>query len=218
MVENCYITAGPTSGLFTFCFVAFHNGQLEYFNIFAPQEWLDLSFQVNVYTNKLQIVGLPQTENLTSFVYTYDISITRSEVDGDNISLNNVKYWGEQGIESPWADFTQELQQMEYIDELRGRYPFYFDLPTEDGLAVYVWQMSESNYQCTLVNDKSIEHPMKIVLNFESVSVDIMKHILESYNLSEEDTIIKPYQNPASSYIYDIDDDYQERINALFGR
>ncbi len=218
VVENCYITAGPTSGLFTFCFVAFHNGQLEYFNIFAPQEWLDLSFQVNVYTNKLQIVGLPQTENLTSFVYTYDISITRSEVDGDNISLNNVKYWGEQGIESPWADFTQELQQMEYIDELRGRYPFYFDLPTEDGLAVYVWQMSESNYQCTLVNDKSIEHPMKIVLNFESVSVDIMKHILESYNLSEEDTIIKPYQNPASSYIYDIDDDYQERINALFGR
>lgn len=216
--ENCYITAGPTSGIFTFCLVAFHNGQLEYFNIFAPDKNQDLSFQINEYTDKLQIIGDPQSETAASYVYTYHISINHSDVDGDNIMLNGLKYWGEQGIESPWADFTRELQQMEYIDELRGRYPFYFDLPTEDGLALYVWQMSEGNYQCTLVNDKSAEHPMKIVLNNEGISIKAMKAILESYKLADEDIVIRPYINPASSYLYDIDSEYQQRINALFGR
>lgn len=218
VVENCYITAGPTSGIFTFCLAAFHNGQLEYFNIFAPEECLDLSFQINEYTDKLQVIGAPQSEIMMSFAYTYDVSVTHSEVDGDNIRLTNLKYWGEQGIESPWADFTRELQQMEYIDELCSRYPFYFNLPTDKGLVVYVWQMSEGNYQCTLVNDKSIEHPMKIILNYEGIGIKQMKAILENYKLPDEDVVIKPYINPASSYAYNIDDAYQERINALFDR
>ncbi len=218
--ENCYITAGPTSGIFTFCLVAFHNGQLEYFNIFAPDKCQDLSFQINEYTDKLQIIGVPQSETATSYVYTYTyhISINHSDVYGDNISLNNMKYWGEQGIESPWADFTRELQQMEYIDELRGRYPFYFDLPTDDGLAVYVWQMSENNYQCALVSGKDADLPDKIIYNNESVSVHIMKYILESYDLPAEEIAIKPTACAYSSYYYVIDGEYQERINALFGR
>ena len=218
VVENCYITAGPTSGIFTFCLVAFHNGQLEYFNIFAPDEDQNLSFKINEYTDKLQIIGAPQSETATSYVYTYHISISHSDVDGDNIMLNDLKYWGEQGIESSWADFTRELQQMEYIDELRGRYPFYFDLPTEDGLAVYVWQMSDTNYQCALVSGKDADLPDKIIYNNESVSVDVMKHILSSYDLPEEEIAIKPTACAFSSYYYVIDGEYQQRINALFGR
>ncbi len=218
VVENCYITAGPTSGLFTFCLAVFHEGQLEYFNVFAPDECQDLSFQINEYTDKLQIIGVPQSEIATSYTYTYHISINHLNVYGDNIGLHGLKYWGEQGIESPWADFTRELQQMEYIDELRGRYPFYFDLPTEDGLAVYVWQMSESNYQCALVSGKDADLPDKIIYNNESVSVHIMKYILESYDLPEEEITIKPTACAYSSYYYVIDGDYQKRINALFGR
>lgn len=217
VIENCYITAGPTSGIFTFCFAAFHNGELEYFNIFAPSECMDLSFKINDYSDKLQITGW-QSESSTSFVYTYDVTVTHSDTYGDNIMLHDMKYWGEQGIESPWADFTQALQQIEYIDELRGRYPYYFDLPTDKGLAVYVWQMSETNYQCTLVEDKNLEHPMKIVLNNEGISIKNMKAIIESYNLPEEDIVIKPYINPASSYLYETDDAYQKTINAQFGR
>lgn len=181
---------------------------------------MNLCFEIDPDSNTLQVRGRGQSLDTSRISALYNVSVYEDAYK-ENIRLssdgNSVAYWGEQGIESTWAEFSG-LADLDYLNELRGRYPFYFDLPTEDGLAVYVWQMSESNYQCTLVNDKSIEHPMKIVLNFESVSVDIMKHILESYNLSEEDTIIKPYQNPASSYIYDIDDDYQERINALFGR
>lgn len=220
IVENCYLSCGPTSGIFTFCFKAFENGKLEYFNIFAPGASMNLCFEIDPDSNTLQVRGRGQSLDTSRISALYNVSVYE-DADKENIRLssdgNSVAYWGEQGIESTWAEFSGSAD-LDYLNELRGRYPFYFDLPTEDGLALYVWQMSESNYQCTLVNDKSIEHPMKIVLNFESVNVDIMKHILESYNLSEEDTIIKPYQNPASSYIYDIDDDYQERINALFDR
>lgn len=216
--ENCYITAGPTSGIFTFCLVAFHNGQLEYFNIFAPDEDQSLSFKINEYTDKLQIIGDPQSETAASYVYTYHISINHSDVDGDNIMLNGLKYWGEQGIESPWADFTRGLQQMEYIDELRGRYPFYFDLPTDDGLALYVWQMSENNYQCALVSGKDADLPDKVIYGNESVSAHIMKYILESYDLPDEEIVIKPAAAAHSDYYYVIDSEYQQRINALFGR
>lgn len=148
----------------------------------------------------------------------YDLAVRTLHTPGGTDD-NKVVHQGEQGVNSPWTDFSKELQKTEYIDELRNKYPFYFDLPTENGLAVYVWQMSETDYQCTLISGNDADLPDSIIYDNESVSVDDMKIILESYDLPEEKIVIKPAANLFSSYVnYVIPGDCQERINALFGR
>lgn len=97
--EQCSISYGPTSGLFTFKLSVTENGRLEYFNIYNGLPG-DMSFVTTADGTKLHL--LPQGE-------TNPIDYSFSVKDG-NIVLTangeNVAYWGEQGIGSTYAPKT----------------------------------------------------------------------------------------------------------------
>ena len=52
-----------------------------------------------------------------------------------------------------WIDFEINSEVLE-IESLRVKYPQFFDLNAENGLEVYVWQMSEYSYYCGLMSAK----------------------------------------------------------------
>ncbi len=101
--EECTLSYGPTSGLFTFIFFVYENGELEYFNIFHSQ-FLYLNFKTDQ-SGKLYIRGETQDELPT--VFHIDVGISQD----DNIVLTcgeeQLSYWGEQGITSMYVPFAQ---------------------------------------------------------------------------------------------------------------
>ena len=94
--EQCSLSYGPTSGLFTFILSVSENGKLEYYNIYNGLAG-EMSFETTTAGTKLHLV--PQGE---SGPIDYSFSIK----DG-NIVLTangeNVAYWGEQGVNSKYA-------------------------------------------------------------------------------------------------------------------
>ncbi len=93
--EDCTLSFGPTSGLFTFVFSAYEDGKLEYFNIFNSP-WIRLHFERNAEGEMMLAV-----ENTNE---SYHIGI---EVRDGNIVLlsddDGLWYWGTQGVDSPYA-------------------------------------------------------------------------------------------------------------------
>ncbi len=102
------------------------------------------------------------------------------------------------------------------IDELKVKYPQFFNVSTDGGLTVYIWQMSASNYSCYLVNT-SME-----AISDNSFAYDVgatipeMRAILTTYNVDQKDITVQPVINPLSSYYYVIDDAYRSKIKELF--
>ena len=93
--EQCTLNCGPTSGLFTFIFSVTENGELEYFNIFNSPS-LKLGFEKNA-EGQVMLVGKvgEQTRYMGMDVDNGNIVISSDEQD--------ISYWGEQGINSPYA-------------------------------------------------------------------------------------------------------------------
>ena len=98
--EYCVLNHGPTSGLFTFTFSVFEDGTLEYFNIFQTQ-YTELRFGLLALSSKKEGQTILIGEGLNG-----TCSLTPS-VEQGNIVLRGDKqeflYWGEQGIDSPFA-------------------------------------------------------------------------------------------------------------------
>lgn len=102
------------------------------------------------------------------------------------------------------------------MDSLREKYPDYFGLNEEDGLTVYVWQMSEDNYYCHLVNTVQNDISDNKFTFSEGATLKEMRAILTTYNIDKKDINVKPVINLISSYYYKIDDAYTDKINKLF--
>lgn len=104
------------------------------------------------------------------------------------------------------------------LSELRERFPEYFDLDTFKGLEVYVWPMAENSFRCGVISgtnrNKSNEELWGLIKN--SASIEQMKTILSSYNIPAEDIIIIAYSQPISSYSFIMNDEYLQKISALF--
>lgn len=86
---------------------------------------------------------------------------------------------------------------------MRDRYPQYFDLDASNGLDVYVWQMAQDSYDFALL--PHVE-PMRDwvfgeLFGISGTSAMEMRIILSSYDVSESDIHIIPWQNPFSSYL-----------------
>ena len=101
-------------------------------------------------------------------------------------------------------------------DKLRLKYPQYFDISTDGGLTVYVWQMAEDNYRCHLANTALEAISDNSFIYTTGATIEEMKIILSSYDIGREDITIQPVINPISSYYYEIDEAYKEKINELF--
>ena len=102
------------------------------------------------------------------------------------------------------------------ISALKKKYPQYFDLTTTKGLVIYVWQMGEDSYFCGLLSGKNIGYSNEDLWNLVPVSIDEMRVIIQSYNISKSKVTIWPVIQPYSSYFYEIDDDYRKKVENLF--
>ena len=99
--EECSLGYGPTSGIDTFTFSVYENGELEYFNIFASLGVSNIHFDTNE-NGQVQLCGTqfvnenePYTRYMSLAILDGNVSIFSDEQD--------ITYWGEQGIDSPFA-------------------------------------------------------------------------------------------------------------------
>ncbi len=79
----------------------------------------------------------------------------------------------------------------------------YSSYDASNGLDVYVWQMAPESYSFGLLphSDEPRYWLSSTLLSMYGVNADTMAKILKSYNLSENEIYIIPWQNPISSYI-----------------
>ena len=119
------------------------------------------------------------------------------EVTGNNNTLTN---------NTPLSNFQS----------LREKYPQFFNVSTDGGLKVYIWQMAENDYRCYLVN-RGIDMFADQSFAFEvGAAIAEMRGILTTYDVEQKDIVIHPVKNPLSSYYYEIDDTYRTNIEKLF--
>lgn len=114
------------------------------------------------------------------------------------------------------ADGPQNVIVSTTIDGLKAKYPQFFNVSTDGGLKVYIWQMSKSNYQCYLVN-RGIDMFADQSFAFEvGATIAEMRAILTTYDIDPNDITIHPVNNPLSSYYYEITDAYRSEVTELF--
>lgn len=106
------------------------------------------------------------------------------------------------------------------VEQLRAKFPMYFDLSASKGLEVYIWQLAQGSYSCGLLPGKNLNYTQEELWNLHtaSASLDEMRAIVASYfpDISQSEVVICPIQMPHSSYAYNIDDEYREEITNLF--
>lgn len=102
------------------------------------------------------------------------------------------------------------------LDELRNSHPHFFDLPTKNGLAVYMWKMSaDSDYACYLAPAKTSDGDR--ALNFDSgVSIKEMRSILSTYDISSDKVTVIPVSHPDSNLIIDFTEGYRSKVTSAF--
>lgn len=100
-----------------------------------------------------------------------------------------------------WATFS--VGETLDVDSLRAKFPQYFGISPENGLDVYVWQMAKNSYSFGLLphSEKGRQTFDPELMNLKGASADEMRAILSSYNISEKNIHVIPWQNPLSSYI-----------------
>ena len=102
------------------------------------------------------------------------------------------------------------------IDGLKVKYPQFFNVSTDGGLTVYIWQMSKDNYSCYLANT-SMEAISDNSFAYDiGASISEMRAILTTYDIDRNDITIQPVRNPLSSYYYEIDNAYRKKVKDWF--
>lgn len=48
------------------------------------------------------------------------------------------------------------------MEQLKAKFPMYFNLPASNGLEVYIWQMAEGSYSCGLLPNRVASGPPKV--------------------------------------------------------
>lgn len=108
------------------------------------------------------------------------------------------------------------------VEQLKAKFPMYFDLTTPKGLEVYIWQLAEGSYSCGLLSGVNREYTQEELwdLHKSSASIEEMRAIIADYisngEVTKDAVTIKAIQMPHSSYFYTIDDAYRQRLNELF--
>lgn len=156
-----------------------------------------------------------------------------SAFDLSRKGLYRICFYAEEIADDPapsdcWLEFEvrsgdpepPELGEDEHT--LRGKYPYYFDLDTAEGLDVYVWQIVENSYSCAILPGSEVgltrEEKFRAIelMDHPSLKIETAKQILACYGLPEDRIRIIPYRNTLSSYFYVIDALYAARLRAMF--
>ncbi len=106
------------------------------------------------------------------------------------------------------------------VEEMRAKFPNYFDLTTSKGLEVYIWQMAEDSYSCGLLAGKNLNYTKEELwlLHKSPATLEEMRIIVASYIgvISKSDVAVCPVVMPHSSFAYTIDSAYTEKLEKLF--
>jgi hypothetical protein len=110
---------------------------------------------------------------------------------------------------------TQSINQ---IEVLKHKYPEYFKLNAFKGVEIYVWLMAEGSYECGIMSgtnrNKTEEEIWELARN--PISIEDAKLILKEQGIDKKYWLIMPVVQPVSSYRYEIDDAYREKVKKLF--
>jgi len=113
---------------------------------------------------------------------------------------------------------TYKTEGMDHIAELKQKHPEYFKLNAFKGVEIYVWEMAEGSYHCGMMGGtnrtKTDEEIWDLAKN--PISIEDAKLILNEQGIKKEYWIIMPVVQPFSSYHYEIDDAYREKVKKLF--
>lgn len=102
------------------------------------------------------------------------------------------------------------------INGLKVKYPQFFNVSTDGGLTVYIWQMSANNYSCYLANTSTEAISDNSFAYDVGASIAEMRAILSTYDVEQKDITVQPVINPFSSYVYNIDTAYRTKVKELF--
>ena len=102
-------------------------------------------------------------------------------------------------------------------ETMKKIYPEYYDLNTEKGLTIYVWQFSEISYYCGILEGKPENHNEEDIYNLQGAGFNEIKIILSDYDLSGKNINVVPFNHPASSYKYEITPEYKEKVLKYLG-
>lgn len=106
------------------------------------------------------------------------------------------------------------------VEQLKAKFPMYFDLETMKGLELYIWQMSPNTYWCGLLDGRNSWHSQEELWGLKPASMEEMRLIINDYisngKVTKDEVIIIPIQMPLSSYLSTIDDAYYRKLNDLF--
>ena len=174
---------------------------------------------LEIYNNKTQVHKcIIVFECVSRDIAKAEFEIYFKDSDGLKMIYDNGIKLVEQGSVSNigGADGPKNVITSSVIEQLKTKYPQFFNVSTDGGLTVYIWQMSANNYSCYLANT-SME-----VISDNSFAYDVgasiseMRAILTAYDIDRNDITIQPVRNPLSSYYYEIDNAYRKKVKDLF--
>jgi len=102
------------------------------------------------------------------------------------------------------------------VENLRVKYPEYFELGSFKGVEVYVWQLAEGSFDCGILSGTNRKKTLEEILGLQPITVDETKTILNELGVNKKDVIVCPIYQLYSSYMYKIDDDYMAYIQDIF--
>ena len=123
------------------------------------------------------------------------------------------------GEVNPSQNNSQEEEEGDRsIEELKAECPEYFELSSFKGIEFYIWEMSEDSFRCGMMSgtnrSKTDEEIWDLAKN--PISIEDAKLILKEQGIDKEYWLITPVVQPYSSYRYEIDDAYREKVKKLF--
>lgn len=152
-----------------------------------------------------------------SMLGTYRLSSSFTDIDGKEYRASVTYSMFSPGFP---PDRVSSVPTVPYddIQRLKSKYPMYFDLPTTEGLEVYVWQMSKNTYSCGLLPGRKTEYTDEEIwsLHASPATLEEMRIIVGSYGIPINDVDVCPIVMPHSSYAYTIDEKYSSLIDNIF--
>ena len=123
----------------------------------------------------------------------------------------------ESSFSTPTQFTITEYDNQIDMNKLKEEYPEYFNMSYSNGIEIYVWQMAEECYRCGMIEVNGNRTSDEIyALQSKALSVEETKAILAEIGASKDDIIIVPISQPYSSYFYEIDEAYKDKVIKLF--
>ena len=174
---------------------------------------------LEIYNNKTQVHKcIIVFECVSRDIAKAEFEIYFKDSDGLKMIYDNGIKLVEQGSVSNigGADGPKNVITSAVIEQLKTKYPQFFNVSTDGGLTVYIWQMSKDNYSCYLANT-SMEAISDNSFAYDvGATISEMRAILSTYDVEQKDITVQPVINPFSSYVYNIDTAYCTKVKELF--